>query len=128
MDFPHQLPLWLVKSPPWQTRDDSVEDDPEKSNPLTKLKKDSNVKIADKVRWMVAFLLFISIRDGSIQCKSTSRITSHNHVQYHCSLRTSSAAQEVLGRLGDGITTEFHDDATSGLSTDGDVEIKERPP
>jgi hypothetical protein len=31
---------------------------------------------------------------------------------------------EVLGRLGDDITTEFHDDATSGLSTDGDVENK----
>jgi hypothetical protein len=45
------------------------------------------------------------------------------------SLFTRAQSAEVLGRLGDDITTEFHNDATSGLSTDGDVEInlRERP-
>jgi hypothetical protein len=77
---------------------------------------------------MVAnFCWFISIRSHSSISANQNHITSHNHVQYHCSLRTSSAqSAEVLGRLGDSITTEFHDDATSGLSTDGDVEINLR--
>jgi hypothetical protein len=80
-------------------------------------------------RWSPKFCWFISIREsGSIQC--TSHPITSQTVRYHCSLRTSSAqSAEVLGRLGDDITTEFHNDATSGLSTDGDVEInlRERP-
>jgi hypothetical protein len=45
------------------------------------------------------------------------------------SLFSSAQSAEVLGRLGDDITTELHNDATGGLSTDGNVEInfRERP-
>jgi hypothetical protein len=52
----------------------------------------------------------------------TRRDTSH--VRYRSSLRTTSAqSAEVLGRLGDDITTELHNDATGGLSADGNVEV-----
>lgn len=42
------------------------------------------------------------------------------------SLFTSAQSAEVLGCLGDDITTEFHNDATGGLSTDGNVEVNFR--
>ena len=39
------------------------------------------------------------------------------------SLLSSTKSTEVLGSLGNDVSTEFHDNTSSGLSTDGDVEV-----
>jgi hypothetical protein len=73
--------------------------------------------------------LLVSLDPGDwLDPVHTGRDTSHRitqtHVRYHRSLRTTSAqSAEVLGRLGDDITTELHNDATGGLSTDGNVKV-----
>ena len=38
-------------------------------------------------------------------------------------LLTSAQGTEVLSSLGDNISEQFHGDASSGLATDGDIEI-----
>lgn len=38
-------------------------------------------------------------------------------------IRTSTKSPKVLGSLGNNISSDFHDDTSGGLSTDGDVEV-----
>jgi hypothetical protein len=52
----------------------------------------------------------------------------HKHLRLDIvRVRTASAqSAEVLGSLGDDIATELHNDAASGLSTDGDIKVNLR--